>query len=70
VRHAAADHAWPTVRVANLRVLCETRYIPSGRVAAMEDLFDAPTRAELVWTLLGIAAVAVVAHFALPLVGA
>ena len=36
----------------------------------MEDIFDAPTRAELVWTLLGIAAVAVVAHFAIPFVGA
>ena len=36
----------------------------------MEDLFDAPTRAELVWTLLAIAAVAVVAHFTLPVFAA
>lgn len=34
----------------------------------MEDIFDSPTRAELVWTLLAIAAVAIVAHFALPIV--
>lgn len=34
----------------------------------MESLFDPPSRSELVWTLLAIAATAVVAHFAMPLV--
>ncbi len=34
----------------------------------MDDIFAPPTRAELVWTLLGIAAVAILAHFAVPLI--
>jgi hypothetical protein len=35
----------------------------------MEDIFEPPTRTELVLALLAIAAVAVGAHYALPLVG-
>lgn len=56
--------------MAKLRALSETRYMPTDPVAAMEDIFDSPTRAELVWTLLGIAAVAVLAHYAIPFVAA
>ena len=34
------------------------------------DFRDAPSRAELVWTLMAIAAVAVLAHYAIPILGA
>ena len=41
---------------------------PGGSWVPMHDLPDAPSRAELVWTLIAIATFSLVAHFALPLV--